>query len=190
MKCVEGLRALGYVLAVTDGNIDLQRTIPGPRTPEAVALIEELKQKKAEAMVYLAIAWPAESAENERKFRAGAPRLYPFLQKTVTTPLGRGTLVQVGPEYVRVALDSSPSLSTSIPWFDIRPDTVEAAPASKKLRARSKPETSAARRKPIWPGADEGERRCRDCGESILDAPAGIVMCIQCESATGIGEQE
>lgn len=92
----------------------------------------------------------------------------------------------------------------------------DAAPVTPQPPARSEPETSPARRKPLWPGSDneehlgtgddgvrqtqkgppptgedhQDERCCHDCGEVIADAPAGVEKCADCESMVVEGEGE
>ena len=124
MRIVESLRALGYTLYVHDGSIRYKCDHASPPA-EARDLLLELKRHKAEVLSYLNLSWPAESAECEEKFGQGSARLYPFLDKTVVTPLGLAKLWQVGYERVGVVFFREPSKVRFMSWYDIRPDGAE-----------------------------------------------------------------
>lgn len=120
MKIVEALRSLGYAFRIEGGAIRY-KCAGDSAPPQAAALLAELKRRKAEAVAYLTLAWPPESAEAEEKFGQGPARLYPFLDKTVATPLGEGRLWQVGYDRVGVVLFRKPEKVTFMPWYEARP---------------------------------------------------------------------
>lgn len=120
MKAVEALRGMGYSLYVQDGAIHYKCANTCPPA-EAAGLLAEIKSRKAEVLAYLVVSWPAESRESEVKFGQGPARLYPFVNKTVITPLGPGKLWQVGNERVGVVLPQNPDRVMFMPWFDLRP---------------------------------------------------------------------
>jgi len=120
MRIIEALRGLGYSLCVQDGEIRYKCANTCPPA-EAAGLLAELKRQKAEVLAYLVVSWPAESRESEAKFGQGPARLYPFLNKTVATPLGLGKLWQVGSNRVGVVLSQNPDRVTFMSWFDVRP---------------------------------------------------------------------
>lgn len=66
------------------------------------------------------IDWPAESLEYERRFGHPTGRLYPYLNKQVQTPKGRGRLLQVFCRRVAVVIGNSRTLTFLRPW-QIRP---------------------------------------------------------------------
>ncbi|MBI4248568.1 MAG: hypothetical protein HY611_03610 [Elusimicrobia bacterium] len=120
MRVVEALRGLGYSLSIEYGAFRYKCVHPCP-PPQAAELLAEIKSRKAEVLAYLGIPWPAESCECEAKFGQGPAHLYPFINKTVATPLGAGTLWQVGDRRVGIVLAQNPSKVTFMPWFDVRP---------------------------------------------------------------------
>jgi hypothetical protein len=122
MMAIEKLKAFGYSFAVTgDGRIEYSYKGTPPPPPETQALLAEVKAQKETAVAYLNVVWPPESLEAERKFRIGAPRLYPFIGKTVRTPLGYGKLWQVGCDLVRVRLLNNPNKLASFQWVEVWP---------------------------------------------------------------------
>ena len=66
--------------------------------------------------------WPAACLAAERRFGRPEARLYPLLGRTVRTPAGTGTLVQVFAQAAAVVLDADPSRLRRLP-----PDTVRLA---------------------------------------------------------------
>ena len=69
--------------------------------------------------VHLETLWPAECLEAESRFGHRHARIYPFLGKRVTTPLGPGTLRAVYSTVAWVHLDGDVRL-TKIDWEAIR----------------------------------------------------------------------
>ena len=120
MIAIERLKAIGVTLSVrADGKIAYK--FPGDQLPrEAAVLLAEVRRQREVAAEYLTI-WPPESYESERKFRPGACRLYPFLQKQVRTPQGQALLWQVGSANVGVVLTSNPKRVVFFHWTEIRP---------------------------------------------------------------------
>ena len=121
MIAIERLKTLGYTFSVRDyGAIIYQFHGIQPPPQEAVALLAEVQRQKTAAAVYLNITWPPESAESERKFGPGVPRLYPFINKLVMTPLGEGRLWQAC-DRAGVILLKKPDIVTFLPWTDVWP---------------------------------------------------------------------
>ncbi len=120
MRVVEALRELGYCLSIHDGALRY-KCAHACAPSQAAELPAEIKSRKAEVLAYLGIPWPAESRECEAKFGQGPARLYPFVNKTVATPLGAGRLWQVGSKRVGVVLSKKQDKVTFMPWFDVRP---------------------------------------------------------------------
>lgn len=77
---------------------------PGSRlTPE---LIDALRSCKGELRELIELrAWPESSRESVRSFGVPHARLYPFIGRTVATPDGPGTLLQVFSERATVQFD-------------------------------------------------------------------------------------
>ena len=121
MIAIEQLKTWGYVFSVNTGTITYQFHGAPPPPKAAVALLAEVKRQKAAAIAYLGIPWPPESAESEQKFGPGSPRLYPFINTLVSTPLGDARLWQVGHERVGVILLKKPDTVTFLPWADVWP---------------------------------------------------------------------
>lgn len=93
-----------------------------PKNKLPVALFEELKARKPEVLSYLqSRGWPPESLDCEWRFGKPQARLYPFLGKTVSTPMGPGTLLQVLSVHAAVKLDNNPDRATFFDWQDVRP---------------------------------------------------------------------
>lgn len=120
VKEIEGLRSMGFVLLAVDGEIR-HRSEAELRPPEADDLLAEVMRRKEEAVAYLSIPWPQVCRESEWKFGHAPARLYPMLNKVVSTPQGRGTLWQVGSERVGVVLNRQPGKVTFMPFWDVRP---------------------------------------------------------------------
>ena len=122
MMAIEKLKALNYTFSVQrDASIKYKFHGLPPTPKEAMALLAEVISNKVAAIAYLRIVWPPESMEAERKFGVGPPRLYPFINQTISTPLGYGKLCQVGDEIARVSLLKQPKHMVSLPWIDVWP---------------------------------------------------------------------
>jgi hypothetical protein len=120
MKEIEALRERGFTFHVEDDTIRYKSKNPAPPR-EAAALLAEIKRRKAEALRYLRVAWPPESTDYEIRFRSGAPRLFPFLGKEVSTPHGPGILWRVGSLTVQVVLTKNPKVAVEFAWYDVLP---------------------------------------------------------------------
>ena len=82
---------------------DRLRIRPVSRVPEF--LLEELRSHKAEVVERVALrGWPEASRESVARHRRPEARLFPLLDRTVVTPLGRGRLVEVFPDRAGVHL--------------------------------------------------------------------------------------
>ena len=80
------------------------RIRPGSRlTPE---LLSRLRARKAELIELL--TWPEECLEAEREHAQHWARLLPLVDEEVSTPMGKGRLVEVLPERAVVILDRRP----------------------------------------------------------------------------------
>lgn len=120
MKIIETLRSLGYGFHIEGGTIRY-KCAHAEAPAQAATLLAELKRRKAEALIYLSLSWPAESAEAEEKFGQGPARLYPFLNKTVATPHSAGRLWQVGCKRIGVVFPHDPDKVAFMPWYEARP---------------------------------------------------------------------
>lgn len=126
MRLLERLKEAGYIVALRDDG-HLEYSLEAGKTPtEAAAqLLSELRDKKSLVLSFLKAKWPPESADCERKFRPGPPRLYPLINKRVRTPLGDGVLLQVGDSYANVLLDVNTCKArrtmTQVDWAEIWP---------------------------------------------------------------------
>ena len=87
------------------------------------ALTAEIHTHAAELLVLLEkTIWPQECRDAARRFRTPHARLYPLLDRTVSTPMGNGKLIQVlGPDHVAVVLDSDRTRSVFFHWRDVEP---------------------------------------------------------------------
>lgn len=82
---------------------DRLRIRPVSRVPEF--LLEELRSHKAEVVERVSLrGWPEASWESVTRHRRPEARLFPLLDRTVVTPLGRGQLVEVFPDRAGVHL--------------------------------------------------------------------------------------
>ena len=85
-------------------------------------LLQELQSHKEEVLDFLiSRQWPSESLEAEGTFGNPLARLYPFLGKMVSTPMGPGTLLQAFSVHAAVRLDTLRDRATFFHWQDIQP---------------------------------------------------------------------
>lgn len=79
--------------------------LEGPRGALPPELAEEIRRRKPELVKALALfGWPEASQKAAREHGVPHARLYPYLDRTVLTPLGRGRLVEVLPNRAGVHL--------------------------------------------------------------------------------------
>ena len=65
--------------------------------------------------------WPAECLEAEQRFGQRSARLFPLLGRVVSTPQGRGRLIQVLGETAAVILDSEPECAVFVRVEEVTP---------------------------------------------------------------------
>jgi len=119
------LGRLAFTVAV-DGADLLVKGPPSAMTPD---LEEAIRDHKAELVELVAAdGWPPESLDAERRFGRWHARLYPFIGRTVSTPLGAGRLVQVFQERASVILPGEAQVGVFLPE-DLCP--LGAVPSSK-----------------------------------------------------------
>lgn len=93
-----------------------------PATAVPDDLLTELREHKAEVIELVSLrGWPEASRDYVRRFGRPEARLFPFLGKSVATPLGRARLFQVFQDRVAVALDSDPGRLTYLLPSEVRP---------------------------------------------------------------------
>jgi hypothetical protein len=79
--------------------------------------------------------WPESSREAVRRFGSPEARLYPYLNRPILTPAGRGTLLQVFTERVAVALDSEPGRASFWLPSEVYPPELKAQAQALRERA-------------------------------------------------------
>jgi hypothetical protein len=85
-------------------------------------LVEVLRAHKPELIELLTLdAWPQESRDAVQRFGVVHARLYPLLGQKVSTPMGRGSLVQVFGSHSSVVLDADPSRAVFFRWEEVMP---------------------------------------------------------------------
>lgn len=103
VELLSSLTARGVQLRALRDRLHLDAP-KGVLTQEVLATIQA---HKAEILELVELeGWPDCSREAVRRFREPTARLYPFLNRPVVTPAGRGLLLQVFTERVTVALNS------------------------------------------------------------------------------------
>jgi hypothetical protein len=86
---------------------------------------EEVDSRQLEVLT----GGPPESLDWEARFGSPHARLYPFLGQTVSTPAGRGKLLQVFTERAAVVLDHDPGRVVFLLPSEVEPPGVEAGEA-------------------------------------------------------------
>jgi hypothetical protein len=118
MKAVEllaELRALDVELVVSG---DRLRYRPASvLSPDQLADLQELKPQ----LIELLRDWPEISLDYLERFGVPEARLYPFLDREVTTPEGRGRLIQVIAPHAVVALERDPGRAVFFLWEEVHP---------------------------------------------------------------------
>ena len=117
VEVLQQVRSLGVSLEVEGGSLRLR-----PRSALTPELVGALREHKPEVLQILRSGgWPVECLEAERRFGQFHARLFPWLDKLVETPMGRGRLLQVFAERVAVSLDGSQGTLTFLLPEEIRP---------------------------------------------------------------------
>lgn len=94
---------------------------PGLLKPKEV---ETLRAHKHELLAFLR-SWPPESADYVQRFGRPEARLYPLINRRVSTlHNGDGVLVSVA-EQAAVALDNTPGRLVFLPWREVAPLVVK-----------------------------------------------------------------
>lgn len=94
----------------------------GPKGALPAKLAQEIRQRRAEIIELVSLqGWPNASRESLRRFHRPEARLYPFLNRTVITPHGRGRLVAILPESATVVPDQGPRRLICLLPSEIRP---------------------------------------------------------------------
>jgi hypothetical protein len=117
MKAVEllaELKALDVELAVAGDRLRYR-----PADALSSDLLADLQAHKPELIELL--HWPEASLDYLERFRVPEARLYPFLGKEVTTPEGRGRLLQVIAPHAVVALERDPGRAVFFLWDEVHP---------------------------------------------------------------------
>jgi hypothetical protein len=109
------LRALNIELDVAG---DRLRYRPASACPDD--LLAELRMLKPE-LVELLKDWPQVSLDYVERFQTPEARLYPFLGKSVQTPMGRGRLVQVIFPHAVVVLEETADRAVFLLWQEVKP---------------------------------------------------------------------
>lgn len=121
------VEALGVAVA-----LDRDRLVLRPRSVLTPDLVDALRSRRDELRALVELrGWPEASRQAVRGFGVSHARFYPFLGRTVATPAGPGTLVQVFAERAAVLFDDG--TGRRIQFFlpsELRPPAGGAATAS------------------------------------------------------------
>ena len=114
VELLSELRALDVELAVSG---DRLRYRPADAlSPDLLADLQALKPELIELL-----RWPEASLDYLERFQVPEARLYPFLDRPVTTPEGRGRLLQVIAPHAVVALERDPGRAVFFFWKEVHP---------------------------------------------------------------------
>lgn len=106
----------------TDGQV---LELVGPRGALRPELEEEIRSRKRDLLELVELQrWPEASREAVRRHGQRWARLYPFVGKSILTPLGAGRLVGVLPEQATVVLDGEPERVNVFLPVELRPPGV------------------------------------------------------------------
>ena len=94
--------------------------VEAPRGVLTGEIIEQLRRSK-EGVLTLLEGWPSECLDAEQRFGQRSARLFPLLGRAVSTPQGRGRLLQVLGSTAAIILDADPEGAVFLRVVEVSP---------------------------------------------------------------------